>query len=478
MYNRIPFMIGSYNGRSPQWSNSRCVNLFPESSAAGKSEIALVGSPGMTQALQIENGTAPVYFMTSNEGIFYAFNVNQCTKVTYDLATQEWGAQVATAHGATLSTIPTFCQDKVYVLTDAGMSFDMVSFNGEGGMTYGWGTTDSCQCVAYLDGYFFAVPTETRYFYLSAISNPRSWHALDYASTESDSDHLIRLYPFRGEMWMFGERKTEVWYNTGDPSFPFLRNPNVYIPVGIMNKHCIAKVGDSIMWIGITDRGQGEVYMAEGYQARKISNPIIDYHIQTFYADDYENAHCFSYQMMGHEFFVMIFPNYGTWVFDVTTGEWHEWLYWTGSQYQALKVRVYHFYQNMHLVSSRVSHTNNVIGKLDLDTYTMWEMPIKRLKISPILHDNKKLIVHDEFEADIHLGHAGTISLRYSDNGGQDWSQAKTRTVTTSDFDKRFRWRRLGASRNRIYELSTVSDMKTVWIDAYLKYRDGSSRSE
>jgi hypothetical protein len=470
---RIPFMIGSYNGRSPQWSNSRCVNLFPEVAAAGKSEVALVGSPGMDTILQIQNGTAPVYAMTSSEHILYTFNVNMVTKVQYDVETQEWGDQVSTTHGTTLTEMPTLAQDKRFILTDAGMYLDMESFNGEGGMVYGWGTTDSCQCVAYLDGYFFAVPKSTRYFYLSSIADPRTWHPLDYASTESDSDDLIRLFPFRGEMWMFGERKTEVWYNAGDPTFPFYRNQNVYIPVGIMNKHCIAKVGDSIMWIGITDRGKGEVYMAEGYQANKVSNPIIDYHIQTFYTSDYDSAHCFSFQMMGHEFFVMIFPSYGTWVYDVSTGEWHEWLYWTGTQYQALKVRVYHFYENLHLVTSRAPHTVNAIGNLDMDTYNMWEQPIRRLKISPILHSNKALIVHDEFEADIHLGQEGTISLRYSDNGGQDWSLPKSRSVSVGDFTKRFRWRRLGKSRNRIYELSTLSSMKTVWIDAYLKYREG-----
>jgi hypothetical protein len=469
---RLPFMIGSYNGRSSQWNDSRCVNLFPELAAGGKSQVALIGCPGVEQTLQISTGTAPVFLVVPIGDNLFAFNATRVTKVEYDTTASAWGTQTNSLLGTTLTTTPTFAENRDYILLDSGVLVDTDTLAVTSGMTFGWGVADTCQCVAYLDGYFIAVPTNSQYFYISAILDPTSWHSLDYASAESEADRIVRVIPFRRELWLFGERSTEVWYNSGDPDFPFARNPSAHINIGLVNKRCIARVGDTIIWLGIDARGSGEVYMAEGYSPVKISNPVIDYNINKC-RRDFSVAHAFSYKMSGHDFFVLVFPNTGTWVYDATMNEWHEWL--DGSDLAPLKVRSYCFYKDMHLVASRSALTNNAIGELSLDTYTMWTQPIKRLKISPLVAGERERIFHNKFEADLHLEDAGTVSLRYSDDGGNTWCDSKDISITAGDYKKRFRWHRLGHSRSRMYELSTTSEMRTLWIDAFLEFRGGAT---
>jgi hypothetical protein len=71
---------------------------------------------------------------------------------------------------------------------------------------------------------------------------------------------------------------------------------------------------------------------------------------------------------------------------------------------------------------------------------------------------------------------AGTVSrppqvyLRWSDDGGHNYSNAYARSFgDAGDFLKRVIWRRLGRSRNRVYEISCTDAVPFRIVDAYLK---------
>ena len=66
--------------------------------------------------------------------------------------------------------------------------------------------------------------------------------------------------------------------------------------------------------------------------------------------------------------------------------------------------------------------------------------------------------------------------LRYSDDGGHTWSNELWRSIgKIGNYDARARWNRLGASRNRVYELSMSDPVKWVVLGANLEVKRGMS---
>jgi hypothetical protein len=57
-----------------------------------------------------------------------------------------------------------------------------------------------------------------------------------------------------------------------------------------------------------------------------------------------EDAVAYTYQIEGHEMYVVTFPSVGnglTWVYDLATQSWHKWLYWNGAEYTRHSVKLW-----------------------------------------------------------------------------------------------------------------------------------------
>jgi len=123
--------------------------------------------------------------------------------------------------------------------------------------------------------------------------------------------------------------------------------------------------------------------------------------------------------------------------------------------------------------------SNGKIYSLNMDTYTEEGEAIKRIRRTQIINRERVNVMHHkieiEFEAGVGLdvaegedGEDPQASLRWSDDGGNTWSDA--RTVDIGEYQKwgtRAIWRTLGKSRNRIYELTIEEPVKCVIIGAY-----------
>jgi hypothetical protein len=95
----------------------------------------------------------------------------------------------------------------------------------------------------------------------------------------------------------------------------------------------VAKLDNSVFWLGSDARGNGIVYRNQGYNAQRVSTHAIEWQIQQYGV--LNDAIGYSYQQDGHSFYVLVFPTaQATWVFDVATGAWHERAYWDGVQYR------------------------------------------------------------------------------------------------------------------------------------------------
>ena len=87
--------------------------------------------------------------------------------------------------------------------------------------------------VEYVDGYFILNKPGTPQFYISGYL-ATTFDALDFANKESASDLLVVAAVTKREIYLIGNRTTEVWYDIGGPvqfgtteiaTFPFSQDP-------------------------------------------------------------------------------------------------------------------------------------------------------------------------------------------------------------------------------------------------------------
>lgn len=108
------------------------------------------------------------------------------------------------------------------------------------------------------------------------------------------------------------------------------------------------------------------------------------------------------------------------------------------------------------------------------------------IRTCQVIHQDRRRIFHNALEIDFEPGvglssgvSANTdpqASLEWSDDGGNSWSTAQTRSIgSNGSYGTRCIWRRLGSSRERIYRVTISADVKKVIIAAHLDAYAGDS---
>jgi len=123
--------------------------------------------------------------------------------------------------------------------------------------------------------------------------------------------------------------------------------------------------------------------------------------------------------------------------------------------------------------------SNGKIYYLDMDTYTDNGLPITRTRRTQIVNKEKVNVIHNrvevEFEPGVGLdvaegedGQDPQAILKWSDDGGSTWSSGRSVDIGEyQQYGTRAIWRRLGKSRNRVYELTIEEPVKIILIGAY-----------
>jgi hypothetical protein len=110
--------------------------------------------------------------------------------------------------------------------------------------------------------------------------------------------------------------------------------------------------------------------------------------------------------------------------------------------------------------------------------------PIRRLRRAPHISDEQVRIRHHAFQLDLEAGLGLTtgqgddpqLMLRWSDDGGHSWSvEYWVSAGKKGEYRRRAIWRRLGMSRDRVYEVTISDPVRCTWIDAFLTLGQTSS---
>jgi hypothetical protein len=407
----------------------------------------------------------------------------------------------------TVSASQTVASETMY-----GLNFSVLP-NNDGAFT-------GANSVDIVDNYFVYNNPGTQQWgssdLLSTISSSTS-----YAFKDGAPDKLVALIVDHREVYLMGEASSEVWTDVGAVPFPFQRIPGTSTQQGIVAQFSLVRLGNSFAYVSRNSRGQGQIMQMEGYVPKRISTHAVEATLTNQYISD---AIGWTYQLEGHEIYVITFPTLNlTWAYDSTTDMWHKWLYTANDgTYQRHRGNCSAVFQGLVMVGD---YANGKIYSLDKQNYTDNGQNIRRLRRAPHLVSDLQRQYFDELQiqfqpgvgttglsqpnSDIYIGtnyiiyptatfvigpnqsfilgtkaNIGINStttlpqamLRWSNNGGSTWSREYWVSIgQLGKYRNRAIWRRLGTARDRIFEVAITDPVNAVIISANLKASEGEN---
>lgn len=222
---------------------------------------------------------------------------------------------------------------------------------------------------AFVDGYFVVLDGDNNSFQLSALEDGTAWDGLDVAIVSTSSDRVISMAVSHRQLWLFGTKTTQIWYNSGNADFPFEPIQGVFIEQGMLAPWSVANLADTLFWLGWDVHGSGIVWMANGYTPQRVSTSAVEDAIRQYQSLQIGGALsdviAWTYQEDGHAFYVLYLPqgptgrDHTSWVYDVTEGSWHERGLWneTTALWEPDLPRCHAHMWGKHLVGDRQSGT-------------------------------------------------------------------------------------------------------------------------
>jgi hypothetical protein len=394
---KSPILGQAYVARSINAADNRMVNLFPEAvpeGSGGKEAGFLLRCPGLRLLATVGNG--PIRGLWVTNGVAYVVSGSEF----YSLNTS-W---VATLIGSVSGTGPVSmadngtqifiaCNPLSYIYNVDTLAFAQITdpdFPGAGS-------------VGYLDGYFVFNEPNSQKFWVTSLLDGTSIDPLDFASAEGYPDDVVALIVDHREIFLFGNTSVEVWYDAGTPDFPLARIQGAFMEVGCEAAYSVAKLDNSVFWLGSDARGRGIVYRANGYTPARISTNAIEYAMQSY--GSIADAIGYTYQQDGHPFYVLVFPSAeATWVYDVSTQLWHERAAFENGQFLRHRSNCQMSFNDEIVVGD---YENGQVYAFDLDVYADNEHEQKWLRswrALPTGQNNLKRTAQHSLQLDAETG--------------------------------------------------------------------------
>jgi hypothetical protein len=462
---KLPFLGGAYAGRSKSVNPERCTNFYLESHGDG---FHLVGTPGLTRRLTLDYGTVRgLYFFDSRIYAVAGAHVFSITSghVASDLGTigTSFGRVSIADNGSSMVLIDGSATG--YVIA-GGILSAIADVDFEGGTS-----------ITYQDGYFIVTIPDSSRFRLSDLNSAISWIDTDFADAEGAPDKIRAVISDLRQLWLLGVQTGEVWDNAGDADFPFVRNPSGFFHKGIAAPATLCHFDNSLVWLSEDDRGYGLLVQANGYTPQIIVPQAISWQWSRYSRID--DAFAYTYQVEGHEFYVLTFPTgNATWVYDARDKQWHRWSSnIDGDEESRHRGNCHCFAFGRHYVGD---YNSGKIYTIEPDVYTEDGTTIIRDRICQNVEAEKKFSV-DEIEIEIEAGNGlvtgqgsdPQLMLRTSKDDGNRWSNEMWRSAgKQGEHGRRAVWRKQGRSRGRTLWLRVSDPIKWIITGARGRSRD------
>lgn len=330
------------------------------------------------------------------------------------------------------------------------------------------------ETMDYLDGFGIVTLETSDQFFATRLEDFNTINALEFASAESAPDRAVRVLVDHREVWVFGSKTIEVWYNAGTSPFPLARASEATMERGLVGRHTPAKLDNTVFWVG----DDLQVHRAEGYVPKRISNHALERIIADLTPDQREQMRGFTWAEEGHKFYALWMPNGTTWVFDVSTSMWHE-----RGTFGTSKSGPWRAWM------AEYAHGRNFAGghdgwlyEIDRDWFYDGETPIQKVLVSPPIHFGDARFVAQYFSADIRAGWPSDMEiepqlhLSLSRDRGHTWRRRGGKGMGKSgDFNRKVRWWGMGMQRELHAMLECRDPVALSVYGAHVRYKTGAS---
>lgn len=506
---KSPILGSSYVARSVNAADNRMINLYPEAVPEGGLEPAFLNrAPGLRKVMTIGAGPIRAMWTHQTRGTdAYIVSGNEVYKI-YDGFSRSVLLGKLTSNSGPVSIADNgtqlffACNPDGFIYNESTDTFKQITDpDFPGAVT-----------VGYLDGYFIFNEPKSQKIWSTELLDGTSIDPQSFASAEGSPDGVVSVVVNQREAWVFGTDTVEVWYDAGLSPFPLTRIQGAFNELGCAAPYSIAKLDNTLFWLGTDARGFGMVYRAQGYVGKRVSTHAVEFAIQSY--PNVSDAIAYSYQQEGHSFYVLTFPSANkTWVLDVATNAWHERAGFINGEFVRHRSNCQMNYNQNIVVGD---YENGNIYVFDLDVYKDDTQPQKWLRswrALPTGQNNLKRTAHHslQLEAETGVGLVGNtqlpdysyltpliigaeqehiivdfnivvesvaeaanpqVMLRWSDDGGHTWSNEHWKSLgLIGGHSNRTIWRRLGMTtklRDRVYEVSGTDAVKVSVMGAEL----------
>jgi hypothetical protein len=558
------FIGTSYTAPSIYQNDQECINFFaeidPTKNQGERGVVALYPTPGLVMQVQLDNAPIRGMFTMTGAQYFIAVSGASVYKVDANYAATKIGTLASSQGYVSISDNQTGDGLIAYIVDGANRYTYNFTTDTFLQLPVSDGPWQGATIVDSVDGYNIYNQPETFNWGCTNLNSGLSTGAF-YGSANGYPDNIVSLIVDRRQVYLLKEVTTEVWTNVGNQipgltTFPFQRVPGTMMQSGCAAPFSVARFGDSFAFLAQDTRGNSTIEMITGYSFQRISTHAVE---QSLLNQRTNDAAAFTYQIEGHEMYVITFPSIGnglTWVYDLTTQSWHKWLYWNGAEYTRHRANCGCFFNRMYLVGDfengkiysleneiytdngsairrlrRARHLTNdlqrqyfesfqiqfqpgvglptsvvstnsftpstgsktfvinptvtafVIGANVLISYINNTTEFMRGKITAISGNSITVLV-SQFNGsisrsnwDISTDNSGPQAmLRWSNDGGSTWSNEHWVGIgKQGNYVNRALWRRLGWSRDRIFEVVVSDPIKAVIVSAELKASVGDN---
>jgi hypothetical protein len=486
------FVGTSYTAPSIYQDDQECINFFaeidPTKQPGERGIVALYPTPGLLFQTQLAAAEVRGLHTMSGENILIAVAGNKVYQVNKLMVATEIGTLTTSTGKVSISDNITNANGLIAYIVDGPNRYTwVVATNTFTTLPSTDGPWKGANVVDVIDNYNIYNEPNSQNWACTDLGSQYSTQAL-YGSSDGSSDLLVTLIADRRQVYLLGEVTTEVWTDVGNviagiTTFPFQRVPGTFSQNGIGARFSLARFADSFVCVCKDTRGDSTIEMMQGYAWVKISTHAVEQSLTNEITSD---AFAYTYQIEGHEMYVCTFPSIGnglTWVYDGSTKSWHKWLYWDSANavYTRHRSNCGAYFNNMYIVGD---YENGKLYSIENAVYTDDGATIRRLRRAKHLTTDLQRQYFEEFQIQFQpgvglndgQGQDPQAMLRWSNDGGSTFSNEHWVTIgKIGQYLNRAIWRRLGWSRDRIFEVVITDPIKAVIVSANLKSSAGDN---
>jgi hypothetical protein len=426
---------------------SRLINLYPEPLPAGsRAAFALKSVPGTTVLATLDGVFTRA--LSAVSGRLFAVIGGALVEVTATGGTINRGAVAdgdETSVSANSGDIAVAAAGTYRVLSGTSLTTPSLS-----GLQF-----SDVGSVEFLAGRTILTQRAGRVFMWSDLADASTFDALNFATAELRDDAILRAVAINGNLWIFKEGSTEIWFATGEGgALAFAPVPGGLRERGLLGYGLVAKIPDGAVFVG----DDGIVYLASGDAMQAISTPAVN---ESIAAET--PTHAAYYEHDGHKFCVIRFDDRPAWVFDMATQLWHE----RATDDGAWSATHLAYFGGRWLAGTTGGRVLSLGG-----TFADADGPLRRVAVSRPLTGQGRRFVVSEVEL---LGRVGLSDLsrpavamvRASRDGGFTWGATREASFgSQGQYDRRAVLRSWGQARQFVMEVSVTDPTELTLLSA------------